>query len=194
MLSGTWAANILTGLLNREWTYKSGTAGEKNNPTTANFFPTRVYLAFFTAAPAVDAYGNVSSYAEPVCGGTGEEGSYHRVELTALGLEGNKLLSAVDYVDRKIGIYDSVSDTTPSSTVTKKVGRIRNHTEVIMFPYTGKSDEAHAGYDAPITHFGIFDTPTGGSPIFFGPLESSVTVGKDRVPVLLRDAFEITLG
>ena len=104
-------------------------------------------------------------------------------------------MSAVDYVDRKIGIYDSVGDASPSSTVTKKVARIRNHSEVIMFPYTGKTDATHTGgYNAPITHFGIFSAGTGGTPIFFGPLENSVTVEADRVPVLLRDAFEITLG
>ena len=195
MLSGEWSAKMLKWLLNQEWAYTSGSTGTKTNPgNSGSPFPTRLYLAFFTAAPTVDASGNVTSYAEPTCGGSGEEGSYHRVELTALGLEGNRLLSAPDYVERKIGIYDSPSDANPSETVTKKVARLRNHTEVIMFPYTGKSTEAHAGYTAPITHFGIFGQGTGGSPIFYGPLESSVTVAADRVPVLLRDAFEITLG
>ena len=63
-----------------------------------------------------------------------------------------------------------------------------------MFPYTGRLDEAHAGYDAPITHFGIFTQAAAGTPMFYGPLESSVTVGKNVVPVILKDDLEVTLG
>ncbi len=196
MLSGTWSANLLIYLLNQNFSYQSGGTGAKTNPgNTGNPFPTRLYLAFFTAAPSVNSVGNVTSYTEPACGGAGEEGSYHRVELTDYGLEGQRILSSPDFVDRKISLYeDPEHPEVITETVTKKAARIRNHSEVILFPYTGKPEEAHAGYDAPITHFGIFDTPSGGYPIFFGPLESSVTVGPDRVPVLLRDAFEITLG
>lgn len=196
MLNGTYAKDLLEALLNLNWQYRSGGTGDKTNPSSSSgFLPERLYLAFFTAAPTVNAStGAVTAYTEPTCGGSGEEGAYRRAELTAYGLGGTRILSDADAVQRKIGIYDDVTDQTPSSTVTKAVARVRNHTELVMFPYTGKLTDEHAGYNAPITHFGIFPAASGGSPIFYGPLEESVTVGADRVPVILKDGLEITLG
>ena len=176
---------------------RTGTSGSKSNPSNSgSYFPTRIYLALFTAAPTVDSNGVVTSYSEPTCGGVGETGSYARVELTDLGPEGTKILSAVDTVEQKVGIYDNPSDPNPSSTITRMVARIRNHAENILFPYSGKSNEAHSGYNAPVTHFGIFDSGTTGSGTlwFYGPLESSVTVPAGMVPVVLKDKLEITFG
>lgn len=195
MLNGNNAASLLTALLNQGWTQSGSSVGDKSNPSNSgSYFPTRLYLAFFTAAPTVDASGNVTSYAEPTCGGSGESGGYARQELTDLGPQGSKILSAVDRISQKIGIYDSPSDSEPSSTITRTVARIRNHNENILFPYTGETGETHSGYNAPITHFGIFSQATGGTPMFYGPLVSSVTVGANMVPVVLKDKLEITLG
>ena len=186
--------DLLKALLNQGWTVTNSTY---NNPTASTVFsnlPKQVYLAFSTTTPSVSAEGVVSNFTEPTCGGSGETGEYSRQELTKNGIGNSKILSDVDVVDRKVGIYDDPSDVSPSSTVTKKVARIRNHLELIMFPYTGQSNEEHAGYNAPITHFGIYDAKTGGHLIFFGPLKESVTVGKNVVPVILKDGLEITLG
>ena len=199
MMNGSNSASLLTALLNQAWTASSGSTGAKTNPSNSGaYFPTRLYLAFFTAAPSVSSEagseGNVTAYSEPTCGGAGESGSYARAELTALGPQGNKILASVTRISQKIGIYDDPSDVSPSSTITRWVAQILNSNEIIMFPYTGESDEAHSGYNAPITHFGIFSQQTGGTPIFWGPLESSVTVGPNVIPVILKGKFEVTLG
>lgn len=199
MMNGSNASSLLTAMLNQAWTAQAGTSGGKTNPSNAgNFFPTRLFLAFFTAAPTVStasgSEGNVTAYSEPTCGGEGESGSYARAELTALGTQGNKILAPATMISQKIGIYDDPSDVSPSSTITRWVAQILNSNEVIMFPYTGEADEAHSGYDAPITHFGIFSQQTGGTPIFWGPLESSVTVGANVIPVVLKGKFQVTLG
>ena len=186
--------DLLTALLNQAWTLSSSSYTNPTKSTINTKLPTRVYLGFSTTTPSVSAEGAVSNFTEPTCGGSGETGAYARQELTRNGLSNSKILSAVDVVERKVGIYDNPSDVSPSGTVTKKVARIRNHDELILFPYTGQSDEEGAGYNAPITHFGIFDAATGGNLIFFGPLKESVTVGKNVVPVILKDGLEITLG
>ena len=185
--------DILTALLNQQYSVSGSTYSNPTSTAVKNHMPLRVYLAFFTAAPTVAADGT-ATYSEPTCGGSGGTGDYFRQELTKNGLGNTKILSNVDTVQRKVGIYDNVGDTNPSSTVTKDVARIRNHNELILFPYTGQSEEADAGYNAPITHFGIFDAATGGNLLFYGPLKASVTVGKNVVPVILKDNLELTLG
>lgn len=187
--------DLLTCLLNQQWTVSGTTYSNPTINILANKYPKRVFLGFSTTTPTVNSTtGAVSNFTEPTCGGTGETGQYARQELTRNGLANTKILSAVDLVERKIGIYDNTTDPTPSSTVIKYVARIRNHDELILFPYTGQNDEAHAGYNAPITHFGVFDAETGGNLLFFGPLKETVTVGKNVVPVILKDGMSMTLG
>lgn len=179
--SNSYGKKILTGLLNQGWTVSGST---KTNPTNTTPFPTRVYLGLSTTTPSVNsATGAVTNFTEP------STGNYARVELTANGVAGSKLLSAADIVARDITVEDNGTEITSG---TRYVARIRNHDENIMFPYTGEIGSGW-GSDA-VTHFGVFDAATGGKLIFFGELASSVTVSADRVPLILVDKFEITLG
>lgn len=201
MLSLIKSKNLLTALLNVNWIMSNN---QKTNPSnSATYFPARIYLGFLTEAPTVNANGEVTAYKEPFCGGTGEIGTYQRVELTDEGMQHNHILSATTYVNQKITLYD---DNDNPTTITRPVAKVTNSNENIMFPYTGKTDETYAGYHttsestaiATITHFAIFSSSTIGSAVdtlwFYGPLENSVSVGKNVVPIILKNNLEITLG
>lgn len=177
--ANTYGKNVLTGLLNQGWT---GSGSSKTNPKNSSPFPTRVYLGFSTTTPSVNSTtGAVTNFSEP------SGGDYARIELTANGVGGNKLLSDADVVARAVTVMDGE---TQVASGTRYVARIRNHAEQIMFRYTGETGDGWG----TITHFGVFDAPSGGNLIFWGPLASSVAVPADRVPMILTDKFEITLG
>ena len=189
MINGSESARILNAELNTAWVNdtQSSTPGAKKNPSNGTgFFPVRMFQAFLTAAPTVNASGSVTAYTEP----TG--GDYHRAELTELGPQGSRILAQAEMIEQKIGLYeDEEHPDTVTSTITRMVAKVTNKNENIFFPYTGESG---SGYSAPITHFGIFTAETGGTPIFYGPLESSVTVGANVVPIVLKGKLQVTLG
>ena len=186
MLSGSEALRLLNAILNTAWTTdkrSSAAEGDKLNPANATSsasvystsFKTRWWLGFFTAAPTVDANGNVTSYSEP----TG--GDYARQELTEIGL-----------IEQKVLVWDPTGTTpTVSDAETRKVAMVSNTNENIMFPYTGESG---SGYGGSITHFGLFTSASGGTPLFYGPLEASVSVPANVLPIVLKGKFKVTLG
>lgn len=171
------ASNILTYLLNLGWTISNSSTTNPTTPTKYN----DIYLGLYTTLPTVSSTGVVS-------GGTEVSGAnYQRVKLTEFGLGGTKKLSAVDFVQRKISVYDGETAGEPE---TSYVARVRNHTEEIYFPYTGESGD---GYGT-VVGFGVFSAKTAGDLILFGKLKTSLTVPYNVVPVILKDKLEITLG
>lgn len=66
------------------------------------------------------------------------------------------------------------------------MGSIQNR-DLIFFP------EATASWGT-VTHFGIFDVATGGQPLIYGELTSSVTISANYVPLFRAGMFRLTLA
>lgn len=54
------------------------------------------------------------------------------------------------------------------------------------------NEAEHYGWGT-ITHFGIFTSPSGGTPIFYGELSASVTIPKNYIPIFRAGKLQVGL-
>ena len=183
MFDPTIATKLLNWLLNVNWSTNNG---QTTNPAYSQLpTVTDLYLALYTTMPTVSSSGVLSGGVE-VSGG-----NYARQRLTKVGLGDSKILSAVDFVQRRIKVYDDRTETWGDEE-TSYVPRVRNHQEEIHFPNTG---ETGSGYgSSPVVGVGIFTALTGGTLLMTGKLIEPVTFDQPKyVPVILADNIEFTL-
>lgn len=178
------ATKILNWLLNINWSTSNGVT---TNPGK-NQLPdiTDVYLALYTVMPSAGSDGTMSAGTE-VSGG-----NYVRQKLTTEGMAGGHILSSVNFVQRKIKVFDPDTETWGDEE-TDYVAHVSNPNNEIHFLNTG---ETGSGYgSAPVVGVGIFTARTGGTRLMRGKLKEPVTFDQQRtVPVIKVDNIDFTLG
>lgn len=194
MFNVNFCKNILAAFLNTGW--QIGTVGSTPNvminpakgtspSSTASYgtfrdvLPTDIYLAFGTEGPgtmSVSDSGALQNFTEP------SSTTYDRILLTANGVGGNKYLDAPSSGAASISVDGGTAESHTMAYVT-------NSHEFIMGPYT---DEDGWGN---VDSFAVFKNKTGMSDvIFYGKLDSQVTVAADRIPIIKKNDFKISLG
>ena len=139
------------------------------NPGSGNTQTQYYYLGLSTTTPNPDG----TNFTEPVIpnGATDASGDPITVnEYKRVSLEG----------------HIQVPTTTNNNTTVVLNGIIENK-DAIMFP------EAENYSWGTITHFGIFTASSGGTPIFYGELSSSVTIPQNYIPVFRKSKLKIGL-
>ena len=213
MFNINFCKNLLTAYLNQAWT-RSGSSSSTNPTVTTvtNSIPTDVYLAFGhktdSSEPlSVNSSNQIQNFTEVE---HTADNSYKRIRLTDNGVGGNKLLSAVNTETQSATITVDPTGQSPTTITVDAhpAAYIKNSQEYIVSNYTGESANAGSGWGntvegtytiIPVDAFVIFSGSTGTSnAIFYGDIDDGngqgVTVGKNVVPIILKDQFKITLG
>lgn len=192
MFNVNFCKNILAAFLNTGWTI--GTVGSVQNVminpakgtansseasgTLRDVLPTNVYLAFGTEGPGTMSVinGSLQNFTEP------SSTTYDRILLTANGVGGSKYLDAPDSDTASISVDGGTAESHTMAYVT-------NSHEFIMGPYTDNDGWGN------VDSFAIFKNKTGmGDVIFYGKLDSQVPVDADKIPIIKKNDFKISLG
>jgi hypothetical protein len=124
-------------------------------------FPTP-YLGLFTTMPGTDGTGGVeTNYPE-----------YSRVKLNSTGVEG------------KIIMANATIEAGTGDDAGKNIAVSKNQ-EIVYFP------EAETGAGGTVVGIGLFSALTGGTPYMWKPLEKTMTINQNSVPMFRIGKFAV---